>query len=120
MTLHFAYPSEVSRPYMPDPQKLYDAMKTDLEAIGIKVDTSHQAVERWLPRRRLGLKYDAFLLGWTGDYDSADNFIGTFFGNLKTNRLPHQGPGLRASPVRRAQGRGRHRRRGQAPRHTRT
>lgn len=21
----------------------------------------------------------AFLLGWTGDYDSADNFIGTFF-----------------------------------------
>ena len=32
-------------------------------------------------------KYDAFLLGWTGDYDSADNFIGTFFGNLKTNRF---------------------------------
>ena len=30
-------------------------------------------------------RYDAWLLGWTGDYDSADNFIGTFFGNAKQN-----------------------------------
>ena len=30
-------------------------------------------------------KYDAYLLGWTGDYDAAFNFIGTFFGNLKEN-----------------------------------
>ncbi len=30
-------------------------------------------------------KYDAYLLGWTGDYDSAFNFVGTFFGNLKEN-----------------------------------
>ncbi|MDO5711352.1 MAG: ABC transporter substrate-binding protein, partial [Micrococcales bacterium] len=28
-----------------------------------------------------------FLLGWTGDYNSADNFIGTFFGNLASNRF---------------------------------
>ena len=30
-------------------------------------------------------KYDAYILGWTGDYDSPHNFIGTFFGNLKEN-----------------------------------
>jgi peptide/nickel transport system substrate-binding protein len=29
--------------------------------------------------------YDAWLLGWTGDYNSPDNFIGTFFANLKAN-----------------------------------
>ena len=37
MTLTFAYPSEVSRPYMPDPQKIYEALRSDLEAVGIKV-----------------------------------------------------------------------------------
>ena len=43
MTLKFAYPSEVTRPYMPDPQKLYDAIKTDFEAVGIKVETGFDA-----------------------------------------------------------------------------
>ena len=35
--------------------------------------------------RELNGQFDAWLLGWTGDYDSADNFIGTFFGNLQVN-----------------------------------
>lgn len=38
MELTFAYPTEVSRPYMPDPQKIYEALRTDLEAVGIKVN----------------------------------------------------------------------------------
>ena len=32
-------------------------------------------------------KYDAYLLGWTGDYDSAYNFIGSFFGTVKNNEF---------------------------------
>jgi peptide/nickel transport system substrate-binding protein len=87
MTLNFAFPSEVSRPYMPNPQKLYDAMKTDLEAAGIKVETTTKPWNGGYLDDVSAFKYDAFLLGWTGDYDSADNFIGTFFGNLKTNRF---------------------------------
>lgn len=87
MTLKFAYPSEVSRPYMPDPQKIYDAMKTNFEAAGIKVQTD---VKPWnggyLDNVDAG-RYDAYLLGWTGGFDSPDNFIGTFFGNLETNRF---------------------------------
>lgn len=87
MTLKFAYPSEVTRPYMPDPQKIYDAIKTNYEEVGIKVETD---VKPWnggyLDNVSAG-KYDAYLLGWTGDYDSADNFIGTFFGNLESNRF---------------------------------
>jgi peptide/nickel transport system substrate-binding protein len=90
MTLNFAYPSEVTRPYMPNPQKLYDAMKTDLEAAGIKVTTTTKPWNGGYLDDVSAFKYDAFLLGWTGDYDSADNFIGTFFGNLKTNRFDTQ------------------------------
>lgn len=87
MTLKFAYPSEVTRPYMPDPQKLYDAIKTDLEAVGIKVETETKPWNGgYLDNVSQG-KYDAYFLGWTGDFNSADNFIGTFFGNLKTNRF---------------------------------
>jgi peptide/nickel transport system substrate-binding protein len=85
MTLKFAFPTEVSRPYMPDPQKIHAAFVKDLEAVGIKV----QAVSKpwnggYLDDVNNG-NYDAWLLGWTGDYNAADNFLGTFFSNLKQN-----------------------------------
>ncbi|CCI52039.1 ABC transporter substrate-binding protein [Nostocoides jenkinsii] len=81
MTLQFAYPSEVSRPYMPDPQKIHDALRANLEAIGIKVDV---VTKPWNGGYLDGVDnglFDAWLLGWTGDYNSANNFIGTFFGS---------------------------------------
>ena len=85
MTLQFAYPSEVSRPYMPDPQKIHAAFKTDLEAVGIKVEV---VTKPWnggyLDGAATGA-FDAWLLGWTGDYNAADNFLGTFFSNLQEN-----------------------------------
>ena len=87
MTLTFAYPTEVSRPYMPDPQQLYEALRTNLEDVGIKVDVKTASWNGGYLDNVSGEpgKYDAYLLGWTGDYDSAFNFIGTFFGNLKDN-----------------------------------
>lgn len=87
MTLTFAYPTEVSRPYMPDPQQLFEALRTNLEDIGVKVDVKTSSWNGGYLDNVSGEpgKYDAYLLGWTGDYDSAHNFIGTFFGNLKDN-----------------------------------
>jgi peptide/nickel transport system substrate-binding protein len=87
LTLNFAFPTEVTRPYMPDPQKIYEALRTNLEAVGVKVKVSSAA---WTGGYLDNVsaepgKYDAYLLGWTGDYDSAYNFVGTFFGNLKDN-----------------------------------
>ncbi|HYN28969.1 MAG TPA: ABC transporter substrate-binding protein [Dermatophilaceae bacterium] len=85
MTLTFAYPSEVSRPYMPDPQKIHEALRSDLEAVGIKVNV---VTKPWNGGYLDGVDnglFDAWLLGWTGDYNSADNFIGTFFGNYESN-----------------------------------
>src|SRR5699024_11534389 len=32
------YPTEVTRPYLPDPQRVYDAVKADWEAAGITVN----------------------------------------------------------------------------------
>lgn len=87
MALTFAYPSEVTRPYMPNPQKLHQAMAADLEAVGIKVNV---VTKPWNGGYLDGVDanaYDAFLLGWTGDYDSPHNFIGTFFGSLDANNF---------------------------------
>ncbi len=85
MTLNFAYPTEVSRPYMPDPQKLYEALRTDLEAVGVKVNVKTASWNGGYLDNVTAGKYDAYILGWTGDYDSPHNFIGTFFGNIMEN-----------------------------------
>jgi peptide/nickel transport system substrate-binding protein len=86
LTLEFAYPTEVSRPYMPDPQQLFEALRGNLEDVGVTVEVQTASWNGgYLDNVSVSGKYDAYLLGWTGDYDSAHNFIGTFFGNLKDN-----------------------------------
>lgn len=70
---------------MPDPEKIYEALRTDLEAVGIKVKVSTASWNGGYLDNVTAGKYDAYILGWTGDYDSPYNFIGTFFGNLKEN-----------------------------------
>ena len=85
LTLTFAYPTDVSRPYMPDPQQLYEAIRANLEEVGITVKVETASWNGGYLDNVTAGKYDAYLLGWTGDYDAAFNFIGTFFGNLKEN-----------------------------------
>jgi peptide/nickel transport system substrate-binding protein len=77
--VEFAYPTDVSRPYMPDPQKNFEAMVADMEKCCFEV-TEKSAV--WSPDylgQAQGGKYGMYLLGWTGDFGDPDNFIGTFF-----------------------------------------
>jgi peptide/nickel transport system substrate-binding protein len=77
--VEFAYPTDVSRPYMPDPKRNFEAFRASLEQSGFTV-TPESAP--WNPDY-LGNadegNYMIRLLGWTGDYGDADNFIGTFF-----------------------------------------
>lgn len=84
LTLKFGYPTEVTRPYMPDPKGIFELMKADLEAAGIKIEP---VALKWSPdylnKMTNGKDHDLHLLGWTGDYGDAYNFIGTFFDRPK-------------------------------------
>lgn len=75
----FWYPTDVSRPYMPDPQRNFEAFAASLNEAGFKVTPKSAP---WRPDY-LGTvdegKAQVYLLGWTGDYGDPDNFIGTFF-----------------------------------------
>lgn len=78
-TLTFWYPTNVSRPYMPDPKANWEAFKSDLEAVGFKVIPKSAA---WNPDYLSTVnsgKAQMYLLGWTGDFGDPDNFLGTFF-----------------------------------------
>jgi ABC-type transport system substrate-binding protein len=80
LTLNFYWPTEVTRPYMPSPKDIFAAFKTDLEAVGI---TINEVSKPWTGGYLDGTttqQADIYLLGWTGDYNTPDNFIGTFFG----------------------------------------
>jgi peptide/nickel transport system substrate-binding protein len=75
----FWYPTDVSRPYMPDPQRNFEAYSASLNEAGFKVTPKSAP---WRPDY-LGTvdegKAQVYLLGWTGDFGDADNFVGTFF-----------------------------------------
>jgi peptide/nickel transport system substrate-binding protein len=77
--IEFWYPSDVTRPYMPDPKRNFEAFRESLEQSGFKVTPKSAP---WDPDY-LGLnnegKQPLHLIGWTGDYGDPDNFIGTFF-----------------------------------------
>jgi peptide/nickel transport system substrate-binding protein len=84
LTLKFHYPTEVTRPYMPAPKDIFELMAADLKAIGITVEP---IALKWSPdylnATTEGAGHDLHLLGWTGDYGDAYNFIGTFFSRQK-------------------------------------
>ena len=81
LTLKFNYPTGVSRPYMPTPEDTYVALKAQLEAVGIKVTpVANKWAPDYLDKIQGSSDHDIHLLGWTGDYNDPDNFIGVFFG----------------------------------------
>ncbi|MBA2414857.1 MAG: ABC transporter substrate-binding protein, partial [Geodermatophilaceae bacterium] len=78
-TLKFYYPTDVSRPYMPDPASIFQVMSQNLQDVGFVIEpTALTWNPDYLEATANGLA-DIHLLGWTGDYNDAYNFIGTFF-----------------------------------------
>lgn len=78
--IEFWYPTAVSRPYMPDPKRNFEAFQASLEKAGFDV-TARAAPWRpdYLNAVQTGKGGHLYLLGWTGDYGDPDNFLGTFF-----------------------------------------
>lgn len=90
LTVNFYWPTEVTRPYMPDPQSIFGAIREDLEAAGITVNPTSLPWNGGYIDSVTAAEADLFLLGWTGDFNSPDNFIGTFF-NTTENQFWTQG-----------------------------
>jgi peptide/nickel transport system substrate-binding protein len=80
--IDFWYPTAVSRPYMPDPKRNFEAFQASLNNSGFDV-TAHSAPWRptYVPKVNEGSAGDLNLIGWSGDYGDPDNFLGTFFRN---------------------------------------
>jgi peptide/nickel transport system substrate-binding protein len=77
--IEFWYPSDVSRPYMPDPKRNFEAFSASLKKAGFQIVPK---TAPWSPDYLGGVdegKAQVYLLGWTGDYGDPDNFVGTFF-----------------------------------------
>jgi peptide/nickel transport system substrate-binding protein len=78
--VNFWYPTEVTRPYMPDPRGLHEAITTMLETAGFQVETNSAVwATQYVGEAQNGV-YDLHFLGWTGDYDDPSNWYGNHFG----------------------------------------
>jgi peptide/nickel transport system substrate-binding protein len=82
LTFDFWYPSEVFRPYMPDPKGIFQAIQNDLEAVGFKPTPQTKPWSSgnpsYLKDESTG-KYPMWLIGWTCDWAGPDNFLDTAF-----------------------------------------
>jgi peptide/nickel transport system substrate-binding protein len=78
--IEFWYPTDVSRDYMPDPKRNFEAFAADLNAAGFRVvpKTAPWAPD-YVSRVNAGTAGHLNLIGWIADFADADNFIGTFF-----------------------------------------
>jgi len=94
LTLDFNYPTDVSRPYMPSPEDTYNEIAQQLEAVGI---TINPVADQWTPDYldliQSTSDHGLHLLGWTGDYNDTDNFLGVFFGR-ESNEWGFNNPDL--------------------------
>jgi peptide/nickel transport system substrate-binding protein len=93
MTLEFNYPTDVSRPYMPSPVDTYNVIASQLQAVGIKVKPVADSWTDYLDKIQGTKDHGIHLLGWTGDYNDPDNFLGVFFGQ-KTDEWGFDNPKL--------------------------
>ncbi len=84
LKVDFWYPTDVSRPYMPDPKRNFEAFAASLNESGFKV-VPHSAPWRpdYLGRVLEGNGGALNFLGQTGDFADPDNFIGIFFQTVK-------------------------------------
>jgi peptide/nickel transport system substrate-binding protein len=82
LTVNFYYPTEVTRPYMPNPTNIFTAIAENLRQVGITVNPVAQPWNGgYLDSVQVSGTHDLHLLGWTGDYNDAGNFLESFFGN---------------------------------------
>ncbi|MDQ0726370.1 ABC transporter substrate-binding protein [Microbacterium sp. W4I20] len=80
LKLDFNYPVNVSRPYMPDPEQIFTVLSSQLSEVGVETTPVSEEWVEYLDRTTGTSDHGIHLLGWTGDYNDTDNFVGVFFG----------------------------------------
>ncbi|PZF81924.1 ABC transporter substrate-binding protein [Jiangella anatolica] len=83
----FWYPTDVTRPWLPDSQGIFQAIAADLEAVGFQVTPRSATWTAYLQDSKTPA-YGLFLLGWSCDYGAADNFYGGAFGYIDSAPNP--------------------------------
>ncbi|MFG2658515.1 ABC transporter substrate-binding protein [Streptomyces sp. NPDC048425] len=80
-TVQFDFPTDVSRPYLPSPEDTFNVLRSQLEAVGLKVKPVSTP---WSPdyvNKIYGTAdHGIHVLGWIGQTNMADDFIGLAFG----------------------------------------
>ncbi|MFN8630770.1 MAG: ABC transporter substrate-binding protein [Chloroflexota bacterium] len=83
LAFDFWYPSNVARPYMPDPKGIFTAIAADLEAVGFKPTPQTKPWREGYLKEEATGKYPMWLIGWTCDWAGPDNFLDTAFFNYQ-------------------------------------
>ena len=78
--VEFWYPTDVTRPYMPDPERNFQAFAASLEKSGFNVTAkSAPWSPDYLGSIQSGKGGALFMLGWTGDYGDPSTFTDGIF-----------------------------------------
>lgn len=78
LTIEFCYPDDGPRAYLNDPAGVFEAVSGDLEEVGVTVEP---VADDWIDYVTKVTTGDCplYLLGWTGDYNDASNFLDPHF-----------------------------------------
>lgn len=90
LTLELWYPTEVSRPYMPDPKAVFDQVRRDWEAVGITVESVAKPFAGGFLDGRDAGEAPTYILGSISHFN--DTSVSVFFGDtdnaFATNMYP--------------------------------
>jgi len=90
--LKFYYPMNVTRPYLPTPEKVYAEISRQLTAVGLNIKpVPVDWADGYLQKVQSPGDHALHLLGWNGSYSDADNFLGPLFGE-KNGEFGYQDP----------------------------
>ncbi|WP_190243223.1 ABC transporter substrate-binding protein [Arthrobacter globiformis] len=90
--LKFYYPMNVTRPYLPTPEKVYAEISRQLTAVGLNIQpVPVDWTDGYLQKVQNPGDHALHLLGWNGSYSDADNFLAPLFGE-KNGEFGYQDP----------------------------
>lgn len=91
--VEFWWPTDVSRPYMPNPKNNFQAFAASLNKSGFKVVAKSAPWNpTYLGRADAGTAGALHLLGWTGDFGDASTFLDGVLRSSKQFGLPQENP----------------------------